>query len=84
MQRIINEPTAAAIAYGLDHSQKGKEGGNVLIFDLGGGTFDVTLLSVEEGILEVKSTNGNTHLGGNDFDNVLIEHCIEEFKKQTG
>ena len=56
----------------------------MLVFDLGGGTFDVTLLSVEEGILEVKATNGDTHLGGADFDNVLIEHSIAEFKKQTG
>lgn len=84
VQRIINEPTAAAIAYGLDNQQKGQGEKNVLIFDLGGGTFDVTLLSVEEGILEVKATNGDTHLGGNDFDNALITHSIAEFAKQTG
>ena len=81
MQRIINEPTAAAIAYGLDNQTDESIAKNVLIFDLGGGTFDVTLLSVDSGILEVKATNGDTHFGGNDFDNVLIEHGIEEFRK---
>ena len=81
MQRIINEPTAAAIAYGLDQKQDGGVEKNVLIFDLGGGTFDVTLLSVDSGILEVRATNGDTHFGGNDFDNVLIDYGIEEFKK---
>lgn len=77
--RIINEPTAAAIAYGLD-----KKGGerNVLIFDLGGGTFDVSLLSIEEGIFEVKATAGDTHLGGEDFDNRLVEHFTQEFKRK--
>ena len=70
--RIINEPTAAAIAYGLD-KQANKKEENVLIFDLGGGTFDVSLLSLEEGLFEVKATNGNTHLGGEDFDNRLVE-----------
>ncbi|KAG3123236.1 Heat shock protein, partial [Phytophthora cactorum] len=77
--RIINEPTAAAIAYGLD-----KKGGerNVLIFDLGGGTFDVSLLSIEEGIFEVKATAGDTHLGGEDFDNRLVEHFVQEFKRK--
>lgn len=69
--RIINEPTAAAIAYGLD--QKGGEK-NVLIFDLGGGTFDVSLLSIDEGIFEVKATAGDTHLGGEDFDNRMVTH----------
>jgi len=70
--RIINEPTAAAIAYGLDKkSEKGER--NVLIFDLGGGTFDVTLLSIDEGIFEVKATAGDTHLGGEDFDNRLVD-----------
>merc|ERR1719436_2171688 len=69
VQRIINEPTAAAIAYGLDKKDQGER--NVLIFDLGGGTFDVSLLSIEDGIFEVKATNGHTHLGGEDFDNVL-------------
>jgi heat shock protein 1/8 len=80
--RIINEPTAAAIAYGLD--KKTKKEKNVLIFDLGGGTFDVSLLTIEEGIFEVKATNGNTHLGGEDFDNRLVEYCANEFKKKTG
>jgi len=79
--RIINEPTAAAIAYGLD--KKSKEEKNVLIFDLGGGTFDVSLLTIEEGIFEVKATNGHTHLGGEDFDSRLVEYCISEFKKKT-
>ncbi|KAE8907926.1 Heat shock protein [Phytophthora fragariae] len=77
--RIINEPTAAAITYGLD-----KKGGerNVLIFDLGGGTFDVSLLSIEEGIFEVKATAGDTHLGGEDFDNRLVEYFVQEFKRK--
>jgi L1 cell adhesion molecule like protein len=77
--RIINEPTAAAIAYGLD--KKGKEK-NVLIFDLGGGTFDVSLLTIEEGIFEVKATAGDTHLGGEDFDNRMVDHFTQEFKKK--
>ena len=79
--RIINEPTAAAIAYGLD--KKGQTGErNVLIFDLGGGTFDVSLLTIEEGIFEVKSTAGDTHLGGEDFDNRLVNHFVSEFKRR--
>ena len=78
--RIINEPTAAAIAYGLD--KKGAEK-NVLIFDLGGGTFDVSLLTIEEGIFEVKATAGDTHLGGEDFDNRLVEHFVQEFKRKN-
>ena len=83
VQRIINEPTAAAIAYGLD--KKGETGErNVLIFDLGGGTFDVSLLSIEDGIFEVKATNGHTHLGGEDFDNRLVDFCMAQFKKKTG
>ena len=80
--RIINEPTAAAIAYGLD-KQAGKKEENVLIFDLGGGTFDVSLLALEEGLFEVRATNGNTHLGGEDFDNRLVEYCAGEFKRKT-
>lgn len=80
--RIINEPTAAAIAYGLDKKLVGEK--NVLIFDLGGGTFDVSLLTIEEGIFEVKATNGNTHLGGEDFDMKLVDYCAEDFKKKTG
>ena len=79
--RIINEPTAAAIAYGLDKQEKKEE--NVLIFDLGGGTFDVSLLSLEDGLFEVKATNGNTHLGGEDFDNRLVEYCAGEFRRKT-
>jgi len=82
VQRIINEPTAAAIAYGLD--KKDSRERNVLIFDLGGGTFDVSLLSIEDGIFEVKATNGHTHLGGEDFDNRLVEFCMAEFKKRSG
>ncbi|OQD70036.1 hypothetical protein PENDEC_c027G01646 [Penicillium decumbens] len=78
--RIINEPTAAAIAYGLDKKQEGER--NVLIFDLGGGTFDVSLLTIEEGIFEVKSTAGDTHLGGEDFDNRLVNHFVNEFKRK--
>ncbi|KAI5203746.1 heat shock 70 kDa protein [Aureobasidium subglaciale] len=78
--RIINEPTAAAIAYGLDKKVEGER--NVLIFDLGGGTFDVSLLTIEEGIFEVKSTAGDTHLGGEDFDNRLVNHFVSEFKRK--
>ena len=78
--RIINEPTAAAIAYGLDKKSEGER--NVLIFDLGGGTFDVSLLTIEEGIFEVKSTAGDTHLGGEDFDNRLVNHFVGEFKRK--
>ena len=80
--RIINEPTAAAIAYGLDRQQAVER--NILIFDLGGGTFDVSLLAIEEGIFEVKATNGHTHLGGEDFDNKLVDYCMTDFKKKTG
>jgi len=81
--RIINEPTAAAIAYGLDKQAGGtiKEK-NVLIFDLGGGTFDVSLLTIEDGIFEVKATAGDTHLGGEDFDSRMLTHFIEEFKRK--
>merc|ERR1711992_186645 len=78
--RIINEPTAAAIAYGLDKQMGGER--NVLIFDLGGGTFDVSVLSIEDGIFEVKSTAGDTHLGGEDFDNRLVNHFTQEFKRK--
>jgi len=79
--RIINEPTAAAIAYGLD-KKKGEGECNVLIFDLGGGTFDVSILSIEDGIFEVKSTAGDTHLGGEDFDNRMVDHFVNEFKRK--
>ena len=80
--RIINEPTAAAIAYGLDKKGGGEK--NVLIFDLGGGTFDVSVLTIDNGIFEVKSTAGDTHLGGEDFDNRLVNHFVQEFKRKFG
>lgn len=78
--RIVNEPTAAALAYGLDKS----EDGTILVFDLGGGTFDVSILELDEGTFEVKSTNGNTHLGGDDFDHAVMQWMVEEFKKSNG
>lgn len=79
--RIINEPTAAAIAYGLDQQSKAEK--NVLIFDLGGGTFDVSLLNITGGVFAVKATAGDTHLGGEDFDNTLLEHFKKEFQRKT-
>merc|ERR1711994_346691 len=79
--RIINEPTAAAIAYGLD-KKKGAQECNVLIFDLGGGTFDVSILTLDDGIFEVKSTAGDTHLGGEDFDNRMVDHFVKEFQRK--
>jgi heat shock 70kDa protein 1/2/6/8 len=79
--RIINEPTAASLAYGLDKISNKEQ--KVLIFDLGGGTFDVSVLSLEEGMFEVKATAGDTHLGGEDFDNILVEYCISEFNKKN-
>merc|ERR1712093_61844 len=79
--RIINEPTAAAIAYGLDKNNSDER--NVLIFDLGGGTFDVSLLTIDDGVFEVMSTAGDTHLGGEDFDNKLVEHCVNDFKRKN-
>ena len=84
VMRIINEPTAAAIAYGLDKKGSSSSGGekNVLIFDLGGGTFDVSILAIDGGIFEVKSTAGDTHLGGEDFDNRLVSHLVQEFKRK--
>ena len=75
--RVINEPTAAALAYGLDKNKESKEERNVLIFDLGGGTFDVSLLTIEEGIFEVRATAGDTHLGGEDFDNRLVNFFVQ-------
>merc|ERR1719299_160846 len=81
VMRIINEPTAAAIAYGLDKKSNMAGERNVVIFDLGGGTFDVSLLTIEEGIFEVKATAGDTHLGGEDFDNRLLNHFCAEFKR---
>merc|ERR1711959_712996 len=79
--RVINEPTAAAIAYGLDKQGEGEK--NVLIFDLGGGTFDVSLLTIDDGIFEVKATAGDTHLGGEDFDQRLLQHFVTEFKRKN-
>ena len=81
VERVINEPTAAAIAYGLD-KQDHEE--TILVFDLGGGTFDVTLLSIDNGVFEVLATSGNTHLGGEDFDQRLMEYCLQQFKRQNG
>ena len=80
VMRIINEPTAAAIAYGLEKKGTGER--NILIYDLGGGTFDVSLLTIDDGIFEVKATAGDTHLGGEDFDNRLVSFCIQEFKRK--
>merc|ERR1739848_742076 len=77
--RIINEPTAAAIAYGLDKKHKDT---NIIVYDLGGGTFDVSLLTLDEGVFEVVATNGDTHLGGQDFDQRVIEHFVKVFKRK--
>jgi len=79
--RIINEPTAAAIAYGLDKKGSGER--NILIYDMGGGTFDVSILTIEDGIFEVKSTAGDTHLGGEDFDNRIVDFCMQDFKRKN-
>ncbi len=81
VERIINEPTAAALAYGLD---KGNKNQKIAVYDLGGGTFDISILELGDGVFEVKSTNGNTHLGGDDFDTAIMKWLIDEFKKQTG
>lgn len=80
--RIINEPTAAAIAYGLGSNKSNKER-NVLIYDLGGGTFDVSLLNIQGGVFTVKATAGDTHLGGQDFDTNLLEYCKKEFIRKS-
>jgi molecular chaperone DnaK len=80
VKRIINEPTAAALAYGMDSSGEQK----VVVFDLGGGTFDVSVLDISDGVVEVMSTNGDTHLGGDDVDQILIDHLLESFKNDTG
>lgn len=82
VKRIINEPTAAALAYGLDKGNKKDE--KIAVYDLGGGTFDVSILELGDGVFEVKSTNGDTHLGGADFDRVLVNHFVDEFKKEHG
>ena len=81
VERIINEPTAAALAYGLD---KGKKNQKIAVFDLGGGTFDVSILEIGDGVFEVKSTNGDTFLGGEDFDMRIVEYLAAEFKKEHG
>ncbi|MDR0898869.1 MAG: molecular chaperone DnaK [Lactobacillaceae bacterium] len=81
VERIINEPTAAALAYGLDKTDKSEK---ILVYDLGGGTFDVSVLELGDGVFEVLSTNGDTHLGGDDFDNKIIDWMVEEFKKENG
>jgi molecular chaperone DnaK len=80
VERIVNEPTAAALAYGLDK----KKSGTVAVYDLGGGTFDISILEIGDGVFEVKSTNGDTSLGGEDFDNTLVNYLVDEFKKDTG
>jgi len=82
ISRVINEPTAAAIAYGLDKTSTTSGERNVLIFDLGGGTFDVSILTIDRGVFEVKSTAGDTHLGGEDFDNRILNHFVQEFKRK--
>jgi chaperone protein DnaK len=81
IERVINEPTAAAIAYGLDKLDREE---HILVFDLGGGTFDVTLLTIDHGVFQVRATSGNTHLGGEDFDQRLMDYCLQKFKRQTG
>ena len=81
VERIINEPTAAALAYGLDKQDKNE---NILVYDLGGGTFDVSILEIGDGVFEVKSTNGNNHLGGDDFDKRIIDYLVDTFKKENG
>ena len=78
--RIINEPTAASLAYGLDKKQNKK----IAVYDLGGGTFDVSILELGDGVFEVKSTNGDTFLGGEDFDNAIVDYLVAEFKKDNG
>ncbi|MGH3427451.1 MAG: Hsp70 family protein, partial [Mycobacteriales bacterium] len=80
MLRIINEPTAAALAYGLDKEQNE----TVLVFDLGCGTFDVSILDISEGVIEVRATSGDTHLGGDDFDRRIVDHLADEFQRDNG
>ena len=80
VKRIINEPTAAALAYGVDKESSQK----IMVYDLGGGTFDVSILDIGDGVIEVLATNGNTHLGGDDFDQCIIDYLVAEFKKAEG
>ena len=80
VERIINEPTAAALAYGLDKQEKTEQ---ILVYDLGGGTFDVSILEIGDGVFEVKATSGNNHLGGDDYDKRIIDYLVDEFKKET-
>ena len=80
VKRIINEPTAAALAYGLDNEKEQK----IMVYDLGGGTFDVSIIEIGEGVIEVLATNGDNHLGGDDFDDKITRYMIEEFKKTEG
>src|SRR5204863_19408 len=80
VKRIVNEPTAAALAYGLDKQKEEK----IAVFDFGGGTFDISILEVGENVVEVIATNGDTHLGGDDIDNTVMDYLIAEFKKETG
>src|SRR5262249_6567990 len=80
VERILNEPTAAALAYGLEKKKNAK----IAVFDLGGGTFDISILDVGDGVFEVLSTNGDTHLGGDDFDQRIMDHVAEEFRKKEG
>ncbi|PNX57526.1 heat shock protein, partial [Trifolium pratense] len=80
--RVMNEPTAAAVAYGLDKRTNCVEQRNIFVFDLGGGTFDVSLLTIKDNIFQVKATAGNTHLGGEDFDNRMVNYFVQEFKRK--
>src|SRR5918999_476255 len=80
VKRIVNEPTASALAYGLDKQKEEK----IAVYDLGGGTYDISILELSEGVFQVKSTNGDTHLGGDDFDQVLIDYIADEFRKEQG